>query len=195
MEFDSQVAAAIHGALGDPGDGHRADRPDLHGDLPGVPAALGRGLARIHRVVLSDPVAPVDVSALVEDLLLAGRLDTLSLPEPYRRYRAAELVEMWRRWPEPVTPTAPAVCSVGRLTVDRMLLADGEVVGIGGGEYGLIADRHLDLAVIHHSIHLSLGAEAVFGFYEAYGMDPDLVLLDRYVLCAHLLGWLPAHPS
>lgn len=140
-------------------------------------------------------MAPVDVSALLEELLLDGRLDTTNLPEPYRRYPAAELVEMWRRWPAPVTPAAPAVCSVGRLTVDRMLLSEGEVVGIGGGEFGLVADRHLDLAVLHNSLHLSLGAEAVFGFYEAYGMDPDLVLLDRYVLCAHLLGWLPAHPS
>ncbi len=84
-------------------------------------------------------------------------------------------MEIWRRWPQPVTASGPAVCSVGRLSVDRMLLSDGEVVDIGGGPFGLMADRHLDLAVLHHSLHLTLGADAVFGFYEAYGIDPDLV--------------------
>ena len=71
-------------------------------------------------------------------------------------------------------------------------MADGEVAGIGSGGYGIVSDRHLDLAVLHHSIHTTLGAEAVFSFYEAYGSDPSLVLLDRYVIAAHLLGWMPS---
>jgi hypothetical protein len=195
VEFDTRVAAAIHQALGDHRRGHRADRPDLHGDLPGVPAALGRGLARIHHAVPDEPVEPFDLARVLEQHLVAGRVDTSSLPDPYRRYGAAELVEIWRRWPQPVTASGPAVCSVGRLSVDRMLLSDGEVVDIGGGPFGLMADRHLDLAVLHHSLHLTLGADAVFGFYEAYGTDPDLVVLDRHVLYAHLLGWMPTDPS
>jgi aminoglycoside phosphotransferase len=68
-------------------------------------------------------------------------------------------------------------------------MRNGEVAGIRG-EFGLVGDRHLDLAVIQHSIHRTLGAEAVFGFYEAYGSDPNIVALDHYVLTGLLLGWI-----
>jgi aminoglycoside phosphotransferase len=56
----------------------------------------------------------------------------------------------------------------------------------------IVADRHLDLAIAHLSVGAVLGQEAVFGFYDAYGRDPDLIRLDRAVLVAHVLGAVPA---
>lgn len=190
VEFDPRVAAAIASALaGSPG--VPADRPDLHGDLPGLPSALGRGVARIHAATLPSEVALFDVEAAIRDRLEAGLISTTEMPEPYDRYSEQELAELFQQSPGGERVSAGPTCVVGRLTLDRILMADGEVCGIAGEGFGLVGDCHLDLAVLHHSIHSSLGAEAVFGFYEAYGSDPSLVLLDRYVIAAHLLGWMP----
>ncbi|NNF54567.1 MAG: hypothetical protein HKN03_09010 [Acidimicrobiales bacterium] len=191
MEFDPFVAAAIAAMLGVSPAGVPADRPDLHGDLPGLPAALGRGVARIHATPIPAGAAPFDIQAAIRDRLAAGLVMTRSMPQPYDRYSAQELGELFERLPGGDGGAGAPTCVVGRLTLDRILLAGGEVCGIGGGELGLLVDPHLDLAVLHHSIHTSLGPEAVFGFYEAYGSDPSLVLLDRYVMAAHLLGWMP----
>ena len=190
MEFNLALGAHIASALGDPGPGVPADRPDLHGDLPGLPAALGRGAARIHSLPL--PVSPqfFDLEAAVEERLEAGLIDPSTLPEPYDRYSAADLVAHWKAAPVSAQIEDP-VCTVGWLTVDRFLLNNGEACGIAGGPFGLLANRHLDLAVLHASIHEKLGAEAVFGFYEAYGTDPSILELDRYTTAAYLLGWLP----
>ncbi len=191
MEFDPLVAAAIAAVFATSSAGVPADRPDLHGDLPGLPAALGRGVARIHAAPIPVDTPRFNVLDAIRDRLEAGLISTSSMPEPYDRYSAKELSELFEQSPGDEASAGGPTCVVGRLTLDRVLLADGEVSGIGGGGYGLVSDRHLDLAVLHHSIHTTLGAEAVFGFYEAYGSDPSLVLLDRYVIATYLLGWMP----
>lgn len=147
-------------------------------------------MARIHAAPIPAKAARFNVVAAIRDRLEAGLITTSSMPEPYDRYSAQELGELFEQSPGTEASPAPT-CAVGRLSLDRILLTDGEVSGIDGGGYGLVSDRHLDLAVLHHSIHSTLGAEAVFGFYEAYGSDPSLVLLDRFVIAAYLLGWMP----
>ena len=192
MEFDPLVAASIAAGFVTSSVGNPANRPDLHGDLPGLPAAVGRGVARIHATPIPAETVRFNVVAAIQDRLEAGLIETASMPEPYSRYSAQELSDLFERSPGGDAFGGGPTCVVGQLTLDRILLADGEVSGIGGGGYGLAGDPHLDLAVLHHSIHTTLGAEAVFGFYEAYGSDPSLVLLDRYVIAAYLLGWMPS---
>ena len=116
-------------------------------------------------------------------------IDPASLPEPYDRYEADRLVEIWSDGALPESYESNSVVLAGSLTIDRMFLTDGELTGLSG-DFGLVGDRHLDLAVVQHSIHRQLGAEAVFGLYEAYGSDPNIVVLDHYVLAGLLLGWI-----
>jgi hypothetical protein len=187
--FNRDVAAAIEAALGGPADGDPADRPDLHGDLPGLPAALGRGLATIHSSEVPPQVEPADLSSLIRMRLDHGAIATDELSDPYSRYDAGQLVTIWEDGAERCKDDSGLVCLIGAPRIDRLLMRDGEVAGVNR-PFGLLGDRHLDLAVIQHGIHRTLGAEAVFGFYEAYGSDPNLVLLDHHVLSGLLLGWI-----
>ena len=187
--FSPAVAEEIARSFPPPPEGDAAapaDRPDLHGDLPALPGALGRGLAAVHGVRPPADALPLDLAALVDERLARGAIQVDRLPEPYRRYRAAQLVQLWH---DRHRPPDPMVCLVGAATIDRFLMSGGRVAGFAA-PFGMIGDRHLDLAVLHHSIHYTLGPEAVFGFYEAYGSDPDLVQLDHHVLTSLLLGWL-----
>jgi hypothetical protein len=187
--FNRDVAAAIEGSLGGSSTGDPADRPDLHGDLPGLPAALGRGLARIHRSVVPPDLAPTDLGALIRKRLDRGVITSADLPDPYSRYAPEQLMKIWSRNADGCAEASASVCLVGGLTIDRLLIRKGEVAGVSGA-FGLIGDPHLDLAVVQTSIHHTLGAEAVFGFYDAYGADPNIVLLDHHVLTGMLLGWI-----
>ncbi len=189
ITFKTAAAEAIVIALGGTNAGAPADRPDLHGDLPGLPAALGRGTARIHGIPVPPNATQFDAAAAITARLAAGMIDPAAMPEPYDRYEADRLVEIWTEATLPDSYASIPVVLAGSLTIDRMLLADGELSGISG-EFGLVGDRHLDLAVAQHSVHHQLGAEAVFGFYEAYGADPNIVVLDHHVLSGLLLGWI-----
>lgn len=184
---DPAAATAIDRVLGR-GAGVPADRPDLHGDLPGLAALLGRIVARIHAVTVPDSAEPFDPLAGIERRLAAGRIDPDRLPHPYSSHAPEELVERFRR--APATDGCSPVCCVGALTIDRLLISGDELVGIAGG-YGLVADRHADLAVVQQSIFTLLGGDAVFGFYEAYQTQPNIIELDRWTLAGHLLGWFP----
>ncbi len=187
--FNRHVAAAIEASLGGPAAGDPADRPDLHGDLPGLPAALGRGLAAIHGSDIPPDAEPANLAGLIRTRLDRGAIRTDQLSDPYSRYGADQLVAVWDEGAARCSDTSIMVCLVGAPTIDRLLIRGGEVAGVSG-PFGLVGDPHLDLAVIQHSIHRTLGAEAVFGFYEAYGSDPNIVMLDHYVLTGLLLGWI-----
>ncbi|MFW2383261.1 MAG: hypothetical protein ACN4GZ_16025 [Acidimicrobiales bacterium] len=187
--FNRDVAAAIEMSLGGSTGGDPADRPDLHGDLPGLPGALGRGLATIHRSVVPHGADPTDVGALIRARLDHGVVEPADLPDPYCRHDVERLFSFWEAGGVRCDQIATSVCLVGALTIDRLLMNEGEVTGISGA-FGLVGDHHLDLAVLQHSIHETLGAEAVFGFYEAYGSDPNIVALDHYTLTGLLLGWI-----
>ena len=184
--YDERVAEAIRAVLSSAENGIPASRPDLHGDLPGVPGALGRALRKIHTSPIPDRAAPFDLTQAMTHRLSDGEIVPEELGEPYRRYSAEALVEAWQNAPG---RSDEMTCCIGRPTIDRMLLAAGEVSDVEG-EFGLVVDPHLDLAVMQHSLHRALGGEAVFGFYEAYDSQPDLLRLDRADLAARLLGWI-----
>jgi aminoglycoside phosphotransferase len=67
-----------------------------------------------------------------------------------------------------VGPTGPA----GLIALDRLA----------------VVDRHRDLAVVHRHLQTLFGGEAVFAFYQGYGLDPDLIRLDRAILLDVLDG-------
>ncbi len=187
--FNGEVAATIDASLGRSSSGHPADRPDLHGDLPGLPAALGRMFATIHGLAVPSHLEPARLDRLVEERFDRGTIRPGEFPDPYSRYDASQLVQIWHDGAERCADRTVPVCLVGAATIDRLLMDGGEVAAVRG-EFGLVGDRHLDLAVIQNSIHNTLGPEAVFGFYEAYGSDPNIVLLDHFVLTGLLLGWI-----
>lgn len=184
----STALAWIHSELGVSGEGFPADRPDQHGDLPRLGLIVGEVLARLHSVDPTDaPLLrgwPV-LEAAVSSRLRAGAIEPSDMGEPYARYGAGELVDMWHA-SRPETDDAVLCC--GNPQMGQLLIADSKLAGLASAEMAVIADRHLDLAVAHQSVHAELGSEAVYSMYEGYGQDPNIVHLDHYVLASRLLG-------
>lgn len=163
-----------------------AHRPDLHGDVGSLAEVAGSALREFHAIPL-DPAPPAvergwaALLRLAEVTVEAG-LDRLD--EPYDRYSPTELLTMWRDGrPE----TEDLVVCHGDPSLPNMLAHQGRFVGWVDLAGVRIADRHLDLAHAHVSVHRNLGPEAVYIFYDTYGADPDLVRLDHYLLARQLL--------
>ncbi|MEZ5227573.1 MAG: phosphotransferase [Acidimicrobiales bacterium] len=166
--------------------GHAAHRVDAHGDMQGVPATLARALRQLHDQVVDVDDFPfaagwddlaADVTASIADL------DPSTLPDPYARYDAERLAEIWR---EGRPGTEDIVLCHGDPSLPNLLIDPGVVGWVDVGRLRL-ADRHLDLAVAQYSIHRNFGPDAVFAFFEAYDLDPDLVRIDHYLLANFLL--------
>ncbi len=111
-----------------------------------------------------------------------GALDPTILPDPYRRYEAERLLEIWL---EGRPGVEDLVLCHGRPDLDNLLVDPAPVGWVGVGRLRL-ADRHADLAVVQYSLHRRFGPDSVFAFYEAYGTEPDLVRLDHYLLASFL---------
>jgi aminoglycoside phosphotransferase len=163
-------------------DGRPAHLGDRHLDPGQVVAAVAAGLRGLHALAVDE--CPFDagwdrLDAEVGESLAAGRIDPAALPEPFCRYPAERLVELWRQGRPP--PDDPVVVH-GDACLPN-LLVDGAAFTamVDVGRLG-VGDRHLDLAILHHSLHRNLGPQAVFGFYDAYGRDPDLARLEHYRL-------------
>lgn len=187
-----------------------ASRSDLHGQVEGLVDGLGAALRQLHDV---DPLpaATVDMSskshsesaaagserdsldpalfgweflaAAIRKNVEEGNVDPASLPHPYSRYDARKLLEFWL---EGKPESGELVLSHGNPRLANLYFDGADFVGASDLANVCYADRHLDLAVLHHEIHEHLGAEAVFRFYEAYGQDPILVRLDHYLLASYL---------
>lgn len=173
--------------------------------LPGRPAevaeAVGAALARLHAgdgdgTAVGDDGRPV---ALGSDQLLAlvarraadGLLRPEQLPHPYQRYSVDELIQLVTEGAKTVSGRAEAepVPIHGDPRLEHLVVEHGDEVRLDTDMTGSgLGDRHLDLAIAHQSVHRHLGAEAVMAFYQGYGRDPDLVLLDHYILMSLLLG-------
>lgn len=188
-----------------------ASRSDLHGQVEGLVDGLGGALRRLHDV---DPLAVATVetsskshsqsaasdsernvpdpalsgweflAAAIRKNVEEGNVDPASLPHPYSRYDSEKLFEFWL---EGRPEAEELVLSHGNPRLANLYFDGADFVGASDLANVCYADRHLDLAVLHHEIHEHLGAEAVFRFYEAYGQDPILVRLDHYLLASYLL--------
>ncbi|MEM9656080.1 MAG: phosphotransferase [Actinomycetota bacterium] len=184
--------------LAEPGSGIAADRPDLHPDPDDLVAAVGAGMQALHgtaveRFPVDEAGAPVPsgwpvIAERCRAAVAAGLVDPGRLPEPYRRYTAAELLDLLLDGrPDSGDQPELVVCH-GRPTLDRLLVHNGRFVGFTDSANALLSDRHLDLAIVHQSVQQVFGPEAVFRFYASYGRDPNVATLEHYVLVSHLLG-------
>ncbi|MFT7597749.1 MAG: aminoglycoside phosphotransferase [Acidimicrobiales bacterium] len=169
------VADLPEGVLG-------GDRPDRLGDLVSVVGLVAEILLRIHALPIDD--APFDRGWEALASRLDNEVDGAELPEPYCRYDLATLQRLWR---DGRPDTEDLVVCHGSPLLVNMGFGDGRLTTLARVDHPCVADRHLDLAIAHQSIQQHLGPEAVFAFYDAYGIPPDLVRLDHYVLASHLL--------
>ena len=162
--------------------GHPVPRPELQPNPDEVPAVLGAAMAELHRL---DPAScPFDGGwssqlTIVEQAVEAKMLDASTLPDPYGRYRPDQLLAMIV---ESQPSDVDAVVCLGTPVASNLFLRGGVFCGAVGVNTLGIADRHRDLAVCHRSLLAHFGPEALLGFYEGYGTDPDLVRLDHYIL-------------
>lgn len=178
----------IHDQLGLSGEGDPANHHDQHGELPRLSIIMGQGLARLHGIdIRSAPLATGwnKLDAVIQGRLEGGLIDPSILGKPYDLYAADRLVELWRSG-RPAEEDLVICC--GEPTLENLLIADSQLSGFLSAANAVIADRHLDLAVAQQSVHAELGSEAVFSFYEGYGLDANIVKLDHYVLATRLLG-------
>ena len=167
------------------------DPPDRHAEPGRLAEAMGEGLRRLHVRPVPEPrpggAGWPGLFAACRHRVESGVVEAAVLPPPYDRHRPDRLLAL-------VADGRPAaedeVWCHGRPTARSVWVLDGRFAGFSPPRPGesTIADRHLDLAVAHLSVHEVLGPEAVFAFYDAYGRDADLVRLDHYLLIAHLLG-------
>ncbi len=124
------------------------------------------------------------LASQVRSELQSSRFVSAQLPEPYNRYGADQLLEMF----EGGRPaSADNVVSHGNFTPANVLVADGRPAGLLGLSAVRIIDRHFDMARMHLAISGQIGSEAVFGFYEGYGMEPNLIAVDHYIFAHTLL--------
>ena len=182
--------------------GYPADRPDLHADPDDLVVAVADGLRRLHS--LSSAPAGLDdgssdgphgwsyLAERCRNAVADSGFDAALLPPPYDRYDGSQLLAMMT---EGRPATEELVLCHGQPTLDQFLVDGGSFTGFRQLDNMIVADRHLDLAIIHQSVHHELGPEAVFRFYEAYGADPDIVRLDHYILLCHLLGRSGTEPA
>lgn len=167
-------------------DGAAAHRVETHGDMQGVPATFARALRRLHETPVAVGAFPFSVGwdALAAEIeAAADGLDPNQLPDPYSRYSAARLIEIWR---EGRPAQEDLVLCHGDPSLPNLLIDPGVVGWVDVGRLRMV-DRHLDLAVAQYSVHRNFGPDAVFAFFEAYEGDPDLVRIDHYLLANFLL--------
>lgn len=172
--------------------------------LTGRPAevaeAVGAALARLHAGSGADAgsdtgrvveLGPDRLLVLVAERAADGLLQPKDLPHPYRRYSVDELVGLAVEGAKTVSERAQAdpVPVHGDPRLEHLVVDDEDGARVASDIVGSgLGDRHLDLAIAHQSVHHHLGAEAVMALYRGYGREPDLVVLDYYILMSFLLG-------
>ncbi len=161
-------------------------RPDLHGDVGSLAEVAGNALRELHAIPVEAAPGHLErgweaIEATAEASVAAG---IEQVDEPYQRYTGAELLELWRSG-RPASEDL-VVCH-GDPALPNLMAHQGRFTGWVDLGAVCVADRHLDLAHAHLSVHHNLGPEAVYIFYDTYGADPDLLRLDHYLLAKQLL--------
>lgn len=174
-------------------DGEPADQLESLGDIQGLIELVARSLRQVHELDPSNFPFATGWDSLridIETRHYDGEIDASRLPEPYSRYDGDRLVELWAKG-RPTKPEDLVVCH-GAPTLSNFFVDGQRLVGLDGVDHLRVADRHLDLAIIHRSLHETLGGESPLIFFDAYGIDPGLVELDHYVLADFLRSAKPA---
>lgn len=163
-----------------------AHRPDLHGDVGSLAEVAGNALRELHALSIDLAPSAIEQGWDALDAIAAANVTAGlgEVDEPYQRYSGEKLLDLWRQGrPE----SEDLVICHGKAGLTNMIAQQGVFAGwvdLGGVR---LADRHLDLALAHESIHRFLGPEAVYVFYDTYGQDPELLRLDHYLLAKQLL--------
>ncbi len=158
---------------------------------------LGTSLSELHSLPTASCPYDASTQQALEELrgeVAAADSRQWVIPEPYDRYQPAELVELVAVQLDlsPDEPPSPVVIH-GDLRPHNWSLQQtsrGDVLTLDGLSRMGVGDRHRDLAVMHRYLPAVAGAEALFGFYESYGSEPDLIKLDAYVLLTLLVEQL-----
>ncbi|MFV0260717.1 MAG: phosphotransferase [Acidimicrobiales bacterium] len=196
--LDPGAVAAVSGEwmVVDPPAGEPADQPERHPELVAICPAVGRSLARLHRLDPTDAPPGAGWAAdlvMVEQAVAEHRFDVDRLPEPYRRHQPDRLLAIAADGPvgRPGPEPGPPVVGHGRASPATILLAGDEPAGLMALDRLGVTDRHRDLAAIQRRLHAVFGVDGVVafaaGYTEAGGADIDLVRLDHGVLIEVLL--------
>ena len=167
--------------------GHPAHRPDLQPVPDDLPGLVGTALRQLHDLETQGCpfVADWEVQhAVIEAAVAADQVEVSGLPDPYNRYEPKRLLELLV---EGRPDNADRVVCHGAPVLPNLWFDQGGLSATTGHHRLGLADPHFDLAIAHRSLQSWFGGEAVFGLYEGYGSDPDLVRLDHYVLMDVLL--------
>jgi aminoglycoside phosphotransferase len=159
-------------ALSDP---HARSRPEL------VVPALGRWLAGVHASPTKG-LSVVSTAELVDRAvtrLEAGEVDLSDVDRAYQRIRPATLRAQLEAG---VPPEAdPPVAISGSARFDSLTIDDGVVSATC--PVTLAGDPYLDLASLARDLARLIGPEALWPFFDAYGLDrPDPLRLDFFML-------------
>jgi len=168
-------------------DGVPSHRPDLHGDVGSLAEVAGNALRELHALPVDVAPSTLECGWEALDAVAAANVSAGlgEVDEPYQRYSSEQLLDLWRQG-RPATEDL-VICH-GNASLPNMIAQQGVFAGWVDLGAVRIADRHLDLAFAHDSIHRSLGPEAVYVFYDTYGQDPELLRLDHYLLARQLLA-------
>lgn len=169
-----------------------------HPDPGALTIGIGESLRTLHQLDTNNPNrfqlvgSPgwEHLATQVRNRLSADDFDPMTLREPYSRYQADQLLDMFEsgRPSDEAGSLESEVISHGNFRPANVLVSGGVPAGFLGLSAMRVIDRHFDLAQMHLAISAQLGPEAVFGFYEGYGSDPNLVAIDHYVFAHSLLS-------
>jgi len=159
-------------ALSDP---QARSRPEL------VVPALGRWLAGVH----ASPTEGLPVVSTAESVdravtrLEAGEVDLSGVDRAYQRIRPATLRAQLEAGVPPEADRPVAISGSARF--DSLTIDEGVVSGTC--PITLAGDPYLDLASLARDLARLIGPEALWPFFDAYGLDrPDPLRLDFFML-------------
>ncbi len=173
--------------------GWPADGPENQIQGSGLLEGLGRAVRRLHDLPADASVPMVQLEDLLSEVgarVAAGVVDRENFAPARRRVEPQRLVDqlhallpiLERRRPvEPVLTHGG--CQLGAVWLERT-----EPTGFIGVQRLAVADPYRDLGAMARSLAGFFGAEALPGFFAAYGLSaPDPIRLEFYALLDELL--------
>ena len=152
--------------------------------------ALGRALRQLHGVPPSG--CPVrcsldDIVALAAQRVASGAVSTDDLRRPYARYGPDGLLALATTSLQRAGGDEAPVVVHGACSADHLYVGGGRTTAWLRLDAVAVADRHLDLARLAKELADRAGPESVAALFDAYGLAPNLALLDALALLDELL--------